>query len=179
MEILEQQTLILDSCFTPYHYQMVMGWGFAAMLYSGQTAETELLLQRETIEWWMEAVQNWYTCVSEQYREKWKEDFYRLVSARGEQCPLTKQLYHMLTAPEDTREEKMKSGRHEKAERAADRNQDARAEMELLAAKLKVQIRFLMEQHQNEAALTAVRQVLQFLPEDGELLELLDKLEGR
>lgn len=179
MEALEQQTLILDSCFTVYHYQMVMGWGFAAMLYSGQVKETELLLQRETLEWWMEAVQNWYTCAGEQDRERWKEDFHRLVSVRQEQCAFSRQLYHMLTAPENGGEENAESGRQGKAEQPAAGGQDAGTEMEVLAAKLKVQIRFLMEQHQNEAALAAVRQVLQFLPNDRELLELLDKLEGR
>ena len=49
--------------------------------------------------------------------------------------------------------------------------------MEVLAEKLKVQIRLLIEQHQEQAALAAVRQVLQFLPEDEELQELLEKLE--
>ena len=60
---------------------------------------------------------------------------------------------------------------------SADERQAARAEMEVLAEKLKVQIRLLIEQHQEQAALAAVRQVLQFLPEDEELQELLEKLE--
>ena len=146
------------------------------------------MLQRESIAWWMEAVQNWYTYTSERFRERWKDNFQVLAAGRQEQCLKMRQLYHVLTAPapEEAGEEvyvqevdAQKGNHSDMSGQSVDERQAARAEMEVLAAKLKVQIRFLIEQHQEQAALAAIRQVLQFLPTDEELVELLKKLEGR
>ncbi len=210
-EMSAQQTLILDQCFEVYHYQMIMGWAFAAALFSRKAEEAESLLQRESVAWWMEAVQNWYTYTTEQFRERWKEDFQVLAAGGLGQYHKVRQLYNLLTAPSEAEETfsqgtvsnqeagtrsagkqeveyKQEVCRNEKvreekgsemAGQPMDERQAARAEMEVLAAKLKVQIRFLIEQHQEQAALAAIRQVLQFIPEDKELLELLKKLEGR
>ena len=187
-EMLAQQTLILDQCFEVYHYQMIMGWGFAAALYSRKTMEAEALLQRESIAWWMEVVQNWYTYTSEPFRERWKDNFQILATEGWEQCLKIRQLYHVLTAPAPEeagekvygQEADARKGNHsDMSGQSVDERQAARAEMEVLAAKLKVQIRFLIEQHQEQAALAAIRQVLQFLPTDEELLELLKELEGK
>lgn len=195
-ELTAQQTLILDQCFEMYHYQMILGWGFAAALCSRKAVEAEALLQREPIAWWMEAVQNWYTSASERFREAWRENFQALAAEDGRQNRKMMQLYHVLTAPapEAAEEIRVQEGNLPKEDvgqtvcgqegksanvpgQSADERQAARAEMEVLAEKLKVQIRLLIEQHQEQAALAAVRQVLQFLPEDEELQELLEKLE--
>lgn len=195
-ELMVQQTLILDQCFEMYHYQMILGWGFAAALCSRKAAEAEALLQREPIAWWMEAVQNWYTSASERFREAWRESFQALAAEDGGQHHKMMQLYHVLTAPtpEAAEEIRVQEGNSPKEDvgqtvcgregksanvpgQSVDERQAARAEMEVLAEKLKVQIRLLIEQHQEQAALAAVRQVLQFLPEDEELQELLEKLE--
>ncbi len=195
-ELTAQQTLILDQCFEMYHYQMILGWGFAAALCSRKAVEAEALLQREPIAWWMEAVQNWYTSASERFREAWRENFQALAAEDGRQNRKMMQLYHVLTAPAPEAAEEIRvqegnlpkedvgqtvCGREGKSAnvpgQSADERQAARAEMEVLAEKLKVQIRLLIEQHQEQAALAAVRQVLQFLPEDEELQELLEKLE--
>lgn len=180
----EQQTLLLDNCFERYHYQMIMAWGFAAALYAGEAGSAEVLLRSENITWWMEAAQNWYTFTSEHFREKWKNAFQALVDNTKSQYPKLNDFYETLTNPQEpVRAEGKKKGRDKgksgMSNQTAETKSSAEAEMEVLAARLKEQIRLLICEHQEEAALSAVKQLLIYFPADGELLELREKLEGK
>lgn len=51
-EWLEQKINILDSCFEDYQYRGVMGWGLAAAAWGGKGGCLEMLLEKESMEWW-------------------------------------------------------------------------------------------------------------------------------
>ncbi len=186
----EQETLILDSCFENYQYRKAVGWGFCAALSLGDIKWAEELLSREPLEWWLDAVQNWYTRASVSKREKWQHDFKSLVSdsirmesADGGvgretaerwsgECTKVKQLYDILTMPEPGKaESEQENVLEEETESLAD---GYGQEMEALAAQLKEKVKVLIAQNQQQAALAVIKQLRGFFPEDKEL----DVLQG-
>lgn len=183
-QLREQQTLILDICFDRYHYQMIMAWGFAAALYAGEADAAEMLLGSENTSWWLEAAQNWYTFTSEHYREKWREAFQALADSAKRRYPKLNEFYETLTNPnESVRAKEEEEGADERKksvpEPGMETNSAVGAEMEALALRLKEQIRLLICQNQEEAALAAVKQLLIYFPSDGELLGLREALEDK
>lgn len=80
-EWLKQETVVLDSCFENYQYRKAMGWGFAAALVLQDAQGAETLLGMGTLEWWLDAVQVWYTLASPQIRERWQADFQAMVES--------------------------------------------------------------------------------------------------
>ncbi len=104
VELLRQQTIILDSCFEEYQYRMILGWGFLSVLSCGNAKEAEGMLGEEPTEWWMETEQNWYTQASVQDREYWRSHFQGMVDRIAQdraECvyPRITQLYRALTSP--------------------------------------------------------------------------------
>ena len=177
----EQETLILDSCFENYQYRKISGWGFCAALSLEDIHWTEELLSRETLEWWLDAVQNWYTQADDSKRKRWQLDFRDLVNdiislesadrkkengQKAEEiesgnCPKVKQLYAILTTPEP--------GEAEEERNMADSYEQ---EMGALAAQLKDKVRVLIAQNQKQAALAVIKQLRGFYPEDKDLDKL-------
>lgn len=145
---LEQDTLILDSCFENFQYRKAMGWGFAAALALGDARAAEALLARDELEWWLDAVQGWYTLASEGSREKWQEDFQRLLARLEPQelpgqrfrtgsweesgAPYShiRQLYGILTMPEPQEGQEMETGASSGRESAQGSGQAAGPERE-------------------------------------------------
>ncbi len=80
-EWLKQETVVLDSCFENYQYRKALGWGFAAALFLGDAQGAERLLCLGTLEWWLDAVQVWYTLTLPRIRERWQADFQRLMDS--------------------------------------------------------------------------------------------------
>ena len=156
----------------------------------GDIKWAEELLSREPLEWWLDAVQNWYTRASVSKREKWQHDFKSLVSdsirmesadggagretaARWSgECTKVKQLYDILTMPEPGKaESEQENVLEEETENPAD---GYGQEMEALAAQLKEKVKVLIAQNQQQAALAVIKQLRGFFPEDKEL----DVLQG-
>lgn len=79
----KQETVVLDSCFENFQYRKVMGWGLAVSLSMGDAREAEELLARGELAWWMDAARHWYVMTTNGRREKWQEDFSRLIERTG------------------------------------------------------------------------------------------------
>lgn len=149
----EQQTLILDACFEDYQYRKIMGNGFVAFLAGDTPAETEVFLSMEETSWWLETIQRWYTLAAPVQRQTWQQDMERSEKQGGEQYPMLHALYQAVTVSEQQPDQ-------------------AEQEMEALAIQLKGKIHELMEQGQYEAAASVIQQLLQYLPQDRELLDM-------
>ncbi len=80
-EWLKQETVVLDSCFENYQYRKALGWGFAAALFLHDAAGAEGLLRLGTLEWWLDAVQVWYTLTIPRIRVRWQADFRGLMDS--------------------------------------------------------------------------------------------------
>lgn len=174
-ERIRQETLLLDDCFCDARARRAAGWGFAASIFLGKAGEGEALLEKESLDWWLETVQDWYILASRPLREKWQGDFGRLMPAIGEgghgapqpqadgwekggQYSRMRQLYGILT--------------REEPEASAPAAPAVTPEMAALAEQLKERVRQLIGQNQLEAALGAVRQLKEYFPEDEELAAL-------
>lgn len=79
----KQETVVLDSCFENFQYRKVMGWGLAVSLSLGDAQGAEELLARGELVWWMDAARHWYVMTTDDRREKWQEDFRRLIERLG------------------------------------------------------------------------------------------------
>lgn len=79
----KQETVVLDSCFENFQYRKVMGWGLAVSLSLGDAGYAEELLARGELVWWMDAARHWYVMTTDDRREKWQEDFRRLIERLG------------------------------------------------------------------------------------------------
>lgn len=80
---LQQETVILNSCFENFQYRKVMGWGLAASLSLGDADSVARLLTRGALVSWMDAARHWYVMTTPQRREKWQNDFRRLIAGLG------------------------------------------------------------------------------------------------
>ncbi len=187
-----QETLILDSCFENFQYRKAAGWGFSAALSLEDIPWAEELLSMETLEWWLDAVQNWYTQASVFNREKWQRDFKDLINCiagieqagrktgDGQETEETypgqgayariQRLYDILTAPEPGEAEKERKNELEQEKKCSADTYGQ--EMEALAVQLKEKVRVLIAQNQRQAALAVIKQLQGFFPEDGELVKL-------
>lgn len=198
----EQVTLVLDSCFENFQYRKAMGWGFAAALSLGDAQSAEELLAREALEWWLDAVQAWYALASEEARGKWQSGFRCLCSpfpqpdrpgrqaGEWEEGPgpygHLRQLYGILTVPDSQAalgrpsDEGAPDTSHGQGtvQEAADA-QEAAAQMEILAARLKEKVRQLIGQGQEQAALSVMEQLRVYFPTDSELMELMERCRGQ
>lgn len=183
-ERIRQETLLLDACFCDARARRAAGWGFAASIFLKAAGDGEGLLEKESLEWWLETVQDWYILASEQLRENWQSDFGCLMDTIGEadqgasglrtdvwekgrRYSRLRQLYGILTSPETEAKESSGGTKAAAVSKAA-----VTPEMEALAAQLKEKVRLLIRQGQKQAALGAVRQLKEYFPEDEELAEL-------
>ena len=60
-----------------------MGWGLAASLSLGDADSAARLLSRGELVSWMDAARHWYVMTTPQRREKWQNDFRRLIAGLG------------------------------------------------------------------------------------------------
>ena len=197
----------MDSCFENFQYRMAMGWGFAAELYLGNAQGAEFLLSLKSLEWWLDAVQGWYTLAPVREREKWQADFQAVMDQTevqkerkrqkesgvclrndgwvGEPATYGRlwQIYGVLTMPEPGQEEKT-SGQEQKEEMlqqpegVTGEDTASSQEMEVLSTQLKEKVRFLIQQGETQAALGVIGQLKIFFPGDVELLELQTQCGG-
>lgn len=80
---LQQETVILNSCFENFQYRKIMGWGLAASLSLGDADSAAELLSRGELVSWMDAARHWYVMTTPERRTKWQDDFRRLIAALG------------------------------------------------------------------------------------------------
>ena len=80
---LQQETVILNSCFENFQYRKIMGWGLAASLSLGDADSVAELLTRGELVSWMDAARHWYVMTTPERRAKWQDDFRRLIATLG------------------------------------------------------------------------------------------------
>lgn len=152
---LEQQTMLLETCFEPEHYRWVMRNGLRLASAAGDREALNTLLGREEISWWEEALDTWYLQSTETERRKMLSDFEEFTAAdapkRQNTCNNVSKAVILY--------EKLKQ-------------LEAVFQMQQLAEKLKVKIRQLIEEGEREGALAAIGQLKVYFPSDRELLSM-------
>lgn len=152
---LEQQTMLLETCFEPEHYRWVMRNGLRLAFAAGDREALNTLLGREEISWWEEALDTWYLQSTETERRKMLSDFEEFTAAdapkRQNTCNNVSKAVILY--------EKLKQ-------------LEAVFQMQQLAEKLKVKIRQLIEEGEREGALATIGQLKVYFPSDRELLSM-------